>query len=258
MGVLLAPVPAFVALHLLVHDEARRPRDRGAPLRAPHHRRRHACSGPGWRSSREWRRRRPWSWAAIPLATALASAFFSLAFSGGSKTCQLCKLPAPEQAGFSCPRCHDRVCARPTCWNAKYVRCVRCHEREIVILPTAESWWRPRLGPKVKNGQCNHCYKEAHEADLRECGQCHWPMCQRCWDYHNGICQRCKWVIPDLPPAHRGVRGRRGRRRLTSATRARTAPPRQGGPARVSNPPPVAQPGAPSRRPDPRAGPRRP
>jgi hypothetical protein len=142
-----------------------------------------------------------WAWTAIPLAALVASAIFSLAFSGGAATCQLCRQPAPAKASFACPRCQDRVCARPSCWNAKYARCVRCHEREIVILPVVEAWWKPRLGPRVKHGECSHCYKEAHEADLRECGQCRWPMCQRCWDYHNGVCQRCKWVIPDLPPA---------------------------------------------------------
>jgi hypothetical protein len=180
-----------------------------------------------------------WAWAAVPLATAVSSAMFSLAFSGGAATCQLCRQPAPSRAGFVCPRCQDRVCARPTCWNAKYVRCVRCHEREIVILPVMESWWKQRLGARLKNGECSHCYKEAHEADLRECGQCRWPMCQRCWDYHNGVCQRCKWVIPDLPSA-------------LAAYVAGAAAPRDRGGSRAAAPPPRVQPSPP--RPNGRGG----
>jgi hypothetical protein len=174
-----------------------------------------------------------WAWSAVPLATLLASAIFSLAFSGGAKTCQLCRQPAPERAGFVCPRCHDRVCARPSCWSAKYVRCIRCHEREIIALPQSEAWWRPRVGQRAKHGQCGHCYKESHEADLRECGQCHWPMCQRCWDYHNGICQRCRWVIPDLPAALAayvgGASANAGRSAPSAAGGARRSPPARGG-----------------------------
>jgi hypothetical protein len=51
-------------------------------------------------------------------------------------------------------------------------------------------------------GECLSCFREAQDTstDLRECGQCHWPMCTRCWDYYNGVCQRCDWTIPDLPP----------------------------------------------------------
>jgi hypothetical protein len=194
-----------------------------------------------------------WAWTAIPLSAIVASAIFSLAFSGGSSTCQLCRQPAPAKASFACPRCQDRVCARPSCWNAKYARCVRCHEREIVILPVVEAWWKPRLGPRVKHGECSHCYKEAHEADLRECGQCRWPMCQRCWDYHNGVCQRCKWVIPDLPPTLAAyVAG-------AAPSRGRSAPaPGPGRPAPAQAPrhgaavgPTAAPPGP--RRADPRA-----
>jgi hypothetical protein len=193
-----------------------------------------------------------WAWSAIPLAVLLASAIFSLAFAGGAKTCQLCRQPAPEHASFACPRCHDRVCARPTCWSAKYLRCVRCHEREIIALPQTEAWWRPRLGARAKHGQCGHCFKEAHETDLRECGKCHWPMCQRCWDYHNGICQRCRWVIPDLPPAlaaYVNASAGMGRDRPAAA-----AP---GGARRPASTRPVAPAGQaprPAARPDPRAG----
>jgi hypothetical protein len=64
-----------------------------------------------------------------------------------------------------------------------------------------ESWWRARLGPRVRNGSCSSCFKEANEADLRECGRCKWPMCKLCWDHHNGQCAHCEWVMPGLPPS---------------------------------------------------------
>jgi hypothetical protein len=138
--------------------------------------------------------------AGVVVATALAFALYSYRAQGRGIPCALCRLPAPEGAAFNCPRCGDRVCARPTCWNARYARCRRCHEREIVIFPIAEAWWTFRLGRRVMNGECLSCYKEAQETDLRECGQCHWPMCKRCWDYNNGVCRRCEWTIPELPP----------------------------------------------------------
>jgi hypothetical protein len=136
----------------------------------------------------------------VILAVALAAAFYSMRAQGRVTPCVLCRRPAPERVGFDCPRCNDRVCARPTCWNARYARCARCHDREIVIFPIAEPWWGKRLGRRVMKGECLSCYKEAQETDLRECGQCHWPMCKRCWDYNNGVCRRCNWTIPDLPP----------------------------------------------------------
>ena len=245
LGVLLAPVVALVAFS---YWRMMRPDDRGAGG----HRSVVILTGAGTfagtvaAAAAGVAEANGWVWAAIPLATAVASAIFSLAFSGGATSCQLCRQPAPARAGFVCPRCQDRVCARPSCWNAKYVRCVRCHEREIVILPVAEAWWRPKLGPRVKHGECSHCYKEAHEADLRECGQCRWPMCQRCWDYHNGICQRCKWVIPDLPPALAALVGG------AAASRSRSAPPPAAAAAR-SPAAPRGAPGPPARS-DPRAG----
>lgn len=150
--------------------------------------------------------------AAIALAT--GAGIYQLSTRGRSAVCVLCKRPAADTGGFDCPRCADRVCARPTCWNPRYFRCVRCHEREIVVFPIAEKWWVTRLGARVRDGECTSCGKEAREADLRECGQCHWPMCRRCWDYYNGSCRKCEWVIPDVParlrPFVRGARGRHG------------------------------------------------
>jgi hypothetical protein len=177
----------------------------------------------------------PWVWASVPLAAIVASSGFSLAFSGRAQACQLCRLPAPEGAGFTCPRCHDRVCARPSCWNARYFRCTRCHEREIIALPVQESWWLTRLGKRIPHGECSHCYKEAHEADLRECGQCRWPLCKRCWDHMNGVCSHCGWIVPDLPPAlaafmasagaSRPARATAGRAGAAAAGRARAEAP---------------------------------
>jgi hypothetical protein len=140
-----------------------------------------------------------WDGLGVILSVLTAAAVYTLASRGSSEPCQLCKTPM-RGGGFDCPRCSDRVCARPTCWNAKHARCARCHDRDVVIFPIAERWWDARVGRRVMKGECSSCYKEAHDANLRECGQCHWPMCQRCWDYYNGVCQRCEWTIPDLPP----------------------------------------------------------
>lgn len=140
--------------------------------------------------------------AGILLATAVASALYSWRAQARVAICVLCRNPAGPHEGFDCPRCGDRICARQRCWNSRHSRCARCFEREIVILPMQEKWWMTRLGRRVMTGECLSCGKEAQESgtDLRDCGQCHWPMCRRCWDYYNGICQRCEWVIPDLPP----------------------------------------------------------
>jgi hypothetical protein len=172
-----------------------------------------------------------WDATGVVLAGALAIALYSYRAQGREVACAICSLAAPRGAGFDCPRCGDRVCARPTCWNAKYYRCVRCHKREIVIFPIAEKWWAARLGRRVMTGECLSCYKEAQEADLRECGQCHWPMCKRCWDYHNGTCQRCEWTIPDLPGrlaalVKRPKRSRTPARPAAAAHRVEREPPR--------------------------------
>ncbi len=129
--------------------------------------------------------------------------------------CSVCRTPIAGRAAFVCPRCHQTVCSQPTCWLGQHVRCRLCHERGVVLFPLREDWWTTRLGKPVADGACESCYKEARETDLRECGQCHWPSCRRCWDYHNGRCTRCGWVMPDLPNALRPFvapsrEGRRG------------------------------------------------
>jgi hypothetical protein len=142
-------------------------------------------------------------WDAVGALSAVifASATYSIWARGNAAACVLCKLPAQSGGAYNCPRCGDWICSRPTCWNGRYARCTRCHDREIVIFPIADKWWDRRLGHRVLKGECTSCYKEAQETDLRECGQCHWPMCRRCWDYYNGACKRCEWTIPDLPAA---------------------------------------------------------
>jgi hypothetical protein len=172
--------------------------------------------------------------ASLVIATVTGVALQALGFRRHAAVCVLCKRPADGGAGFECPRCADRVCARPTCWNARHARCTRCYEREIVIFPIADKWWTQRLGPKVRQGECTSCGKEAREADLRECGQCHWPMCQRCWDYYNGTCRRCEWTIPDLPARLRPfVRAKSRGARNRAPDDGESSPPRaQGGYAR--------------------------
>lgn len=161
--------------------------------------------------------------AGVIVALIIAFALYSYRAQGRGTPCVLCHAAAPDRAAFNCPRCGDRVCARPTCWNARYARCKRCHEREIVLFPMAESWWTLRLGRRVMNGECLSCYKEAQETDLRECGQCHWPMCKRCWDYYNGVCRRCEWTVPDLPPRLapfvKTAKASRGERKRSAAER---------------------------------------
>jgi len=159
--------------------------------------------------------------AGIPIAVAVAAAAFTFKAHQRTVTCVLCRNAATGHAGFDCPRCGDRVCTRPSCWHAKYARCTRCHDREIVIFPIQEKWWASRLGPKVTTGECLSCYKDAQETDLRECHQCHWPMCRRCWDHYNGTCQRCEWVIPGLPQRLVPFM------RKTKSARESTAPDRQ-------------------------------
>ena len=119
------------------------------------------------------------------------------------RACFICKLPIDERVPFACPRCHQVICTRPSCWIARRFRCRYCDERDVIIFPIDEQWWRTRLGPRVREGSCTNCFKEAHEADLRACGRCRWTMCKRCWDYHNGQCAHCGWVLPDPPAALR-------------------------------------------------------
>jgi hypothetical protein len=126
---------------------------------------------------------------------------------GGNRQCFICKRPIAERAPFACPRCHQAICTLPSCWIARHFRCRSCDEREVIIFPIDEQWWRTRLGPRVSNGSCNSCYKEANEADLRACGRCRWAMCRRCWDYHNGQCTHCEWIVPDPPSALRPYLG---------------------------------------------------
>jgi hypothetical protein len=129
---------------------------------------------------------------------------------GSARRCFICKLPLESGLPFTCPRCHQVICARPSCWAARHFRCRYCDEREVILFPIDERWWRARLGPRASTGACSSCYKEAGEADLRECGQCGWAMCRRCWDYHNGRCTHCEWILPDLPASLKPFLGASG------------------------------------------------
>src|SRR5207249_7572353 len=60
-----------------------------------------------------------WDWAGVVVAVVFAFAMYSLRARTNLEPCVLCKTPA-SGTGFRCPRCGDPVCARPTCWNAKY------------------------------------------------------------------------------------------------------------------------------------------
>jgi hypothetical protein len=141
-----------------------------------------------------------WDAAAVALAALSAWGFETLRGLSRTSVCFLCKTTVGKGA-FSCPRCGQSVCARPSCWSGRHLRCTSCLEREVVLLPAQEDWWTTELGPRVGRGACDSCYKEAHETDLRACGRCPLLMCRRCWDHHNGQCTRCKWRIARLPRA---------------------------------------------------------
>ena len=141
----------------------------------------------------------PWAWLGIGLAMVTAGGIWALSKKDGGPSCFVCRLPLERAASFVCPRCRQTVCARPSCWNGRHLRCRYCLDREVVVFPLDERWWRTQLGPRVMKGECTSCYKEAQETDLRECRQCHWSTCKRCWDYHNGRCLHCDWVIRNLP-----------------------------------------------------------
>jgi hypothetical protein len=166
-----------------------------------------------------------WKLLGIPLATLTAYLIgMGLNRQQGVVKCSLCRTPIADRASFTCPRCHQTVCSRPTCWKGQHARCRSCDEREVVLFPVREDWWQARLGARVPAGACHSCYKEAHEADLRECGQCRFPSCRRCWDYQNGRCPRCGWLVPDLPPAIQPFVGQRA-----GAPRRPAPPPRAAG-----------------------------
>jgi hypothetical protein len=136
--------------------------------------------------------------AAVLLAVGSAWLVDALTSRPRMQTCFICKQPAGATP-FTCPRCRLTICSRPSCWIARHYRCKYCDDREVILFPTDERWWRTRLGPRVTSGSCCYCYKEAGETDLRACGQCHWPQCRKCWDLHNGQCTHCGWILPDLP-----------------------------------------------------------
>ena len=148
-------------------------------------------------------------WDAAGVLVALGSAWAVDVFAAGrgKRVCFICKLALEERVPFACPRCHQVICTRPSCWIARRFRCRYCDEREVIVFPIDERWWASRLGPRVREGSCNSCYKEAGEADLRACGRCRWTLCRRCWDYHNGQCTHCGWIVPNPPAALRPFLG---------------------------------------------------
>jgi hypothetical protein len=168
------------------------------------------------------------AWLGIPVAAVSAWAIRTRFTPGSLHTCFVCQTVIKGEFVMQCPRCHQVVCGQPDCWNARFLRCRLCHDREVVVLPPHDRWWRQQLGERVTQGSCFSCYKGADEADLRACGKCHWPVCRRCWDYHNGQCPRCHWVMPGLPaelaawlPAARRAREALGAAPLPPADGAR-------------------------------------
>jgi len=142
----------------------------------------------------------PADWFGLVLAPGAAALTGLVKTRKSIRVCFVCKKPVSEADVVTCPRCQQDVCMRPGCWEGRLLRCSRCHKLEVVLFPDQEGWWTVRTGRRLTEGQCDSCYREAQEADLRECGNCHWPMCRRCWDYHNGQCPRCRWTMPNLPP----------------------------------------------------------
>jgi hypothetical protein len=137
-------------------------------------------------------------WAPAALAVGSAWGVGLMVASRNRTACFVCKTVGTVT--FVCPRCHQTICAQPTCWSGAHLRCRYCEEREVILFPIAEGWWQSRVGARASTGACSSCFKESQETDLRECGQCQWPMCKRCWDFNNGHCTHCDWVMPNLPP----------------------------------------------------------
>jgi hypothetical protein len=139
-------------------------------------------------------------YSSLAILVAMGSCWALQTFLSDGKTqrCFVCK-QSTGPASFVCPRCHQLICPRPTCWIGRQFRCRRCEDREVIIFPLEESWWSARLGPRLTTGSCGKCLKEAHEMDLRACKRCRWPMCKRCWDERNGRCDHCGLFLPDLP-----------------------------------------------------------
>jgi hypothetical protein len=142
----------------------------------------------------------PAEWLGVVLAPGAAALTGLVQARRSVRFCFVCKKPVAETDIVTCPRCQQDVCMRPGCWEGRLLRCSRCHQLEVVLFPDQEGWWSVRTGRRLTEGQCDSCYRQAEEVDLRECGNCHWPMCRRCWDYYNGRCPRCHWVMPNLPP----------------------------------------------------------
>ncbi|RPI28935.1 MAG: hypothetical protein EHM61_03330 [Acidobacteria bacterium] len=151
--------------------------------------------------------RGPWDWFAVLVApaSAIISSFIASRKSLGH--CFVCRSPLRAGQSVICPRCGQETCLLPDCWDHRHLRCRPCFDRGVVVLPIQPGWWTRQLGKRATQGQCVSCYKDAGEADLRECGRCRWPMCCRCWDHHNAQCPRCRWIIPEVPAPLRGFLG---------------------------------------------------
>jgi hypothetical protein len=140
-----------------------------------------------------------WDSAGVALAAATAWGGELLRGTALGPVCFLCRTPVGTGQSFTCPRCDQTICVRPTCWNARHLRCSSCLDRGVVLFTKPERWWHEQLGARVNRGTCDSCFEEAGETDLRACGQCPLLMCRRCWDHHNGCCTRCGWRVADLP-----------------------------------------------------------
>ena len=158
-----------------------------------------------------------WAWIGLPDREGVwydaAAVFLSLGVAWSvdlliarrsDRRCFICKTRIEERRPMACPRCQQVICTQPSCWVARHLRCRYCDERDVVLFPMRdESWWRTRVGSRVTTGTCGSCFDDAATTDLRACGECSWPMCKRCWDYHNGRCVRCQWIMPALPESLR-------------------------------------------------------
>ena len=101
---------------------------------------------------------------------------------------------------FQCPRCRQKFCGNSDCWDSRGVRCQRCRRNEVLLSnPRDENWWTKRFRNRISSGNCMKCLAAAANADVQECGQCHWQMCRRCWDLENCQCRKCGWMPQGLP-----------------------------------------------------------
>jgi hypothetical protein len=142
----------------------------------------------------------PLMWTAAAAGIVTSAAVTWLRSGGHSETCFVHRTRLT--AVLQCPRCRQKFCGKSDCWEARGFRCQRCHQNDVLLMNLRdEQWWTKRFRNRVSSGNCMKCLTASANADVHECGQCHWQMCRRCWDLDNFQCRKCGWIPAGLPEA---------------------------------------------------------